>query len=42
MTIRTVYPGGVLEKPFDLYELQAMAFECRDFLCESETNGSSA
>jgi hypothetical protein len=33
---------GVLEKTFDLYELQAMAFECRDFLCESETNGAPA
>jgi hypothetical protein len=33
---------GVLEKPFDLYELQAMAFECRNFLCESGTEGSSA
>jgi hypothetical protein len=29
----------VLEKPFDLYELQAMAFECRDFLCESRPDG---
>lgn len=29
---------GVLEKPFDLYELQALAFECRDFLCESGTH----
>jgi hypothetical protein len=28
-------PRGALEKPFDLYELQALAFECRDFLCES-------
>lgn len=29
---------GVLEKPFDLYELQALAFECRDFLCEATAN----
>lgn len=33
---------GVLEKPFELYELQALAFECRDFLCESGANGTSA
>ena len=33
---------GVLEKPFDLYELQAIAFECRDFLCEMEANGAPA
>jgi hypothetical protein len=33
---------GVLEKPFDLYELQAMAFECRDFLCELEADGALA
>jgi hypothetical protein len=32
---------GALEKPFDLYELQAMAFECRDFLCESEDGGAT-
>jgi hypothetical protein len=35
-------PRGVLEKPFDLYELQALAFECRDFLCESGVNGGLA
>jgi hypothetical protein len=33
---------GILEKPFDLYELQALAFECRDFICESGANGSPA
>jgi hypothetical protein len=33
---------GFLEKPFDLYELQAIAFECRDFLCEAQANGTSA
>jgi hypothetical protein len=33
---------GVLEKPFDLYELQALAFECRDFLCESGASGTPA
>jgi DNA-binding NtrC family response regulator len=33
---------GVLEKPFDLYELQALAFECRDFLCESGANDASS
>jgi hypothetical protein len=33
---------GVLEKPFDLYELQAMAFQCRDFLSESGANDPSA
>lgn len=33
---------GILEKPFDLYELQAIAFECRDFLCEVGANGTSA
>lgn len=31
---------GVLEKPFDLFELQALAFECRDFLCEAGANGT--
>jgi hypothetical protein len=33
---------GVLEKPFDLYELQALAFECRDFLCESGASATPA
>lgn len=33
---------GALEKPFDLYELQALAFECRDFLCESGADGTRA
>ena len=33
---------GALEKPFDLYELQALAFECRDFLCELGADGTSA
>jgi hypothetical protein len=35
-------PRAVLEKPFDLHELQALAFECRDFLCESGVHGTSA
>jgi hypothetical protein len=35
-------PRGALEKPFDLYELQAMAFECRDFLSESGANVGSS
>jgi DNA-binding NtrC family response regulator len=33
---------GLLEKPFDLYELQALAFECRDFLCESGASDTSS
>jgi hypothetical protein len=36
--IRPCVPRGALEKPFDLYELQAMAFECRNFLSEAEDN----
>jgi hypothetical protein len=32
---------GLLEKPFELYELQALAFECRDFLCEAGATGTS-
>lgn len=34
-------PRGSLEKPFDLYELHALAFQCRDFLCETETHGDA-
>lgn len=38
LAIAPCVPRGALEKPFDLYELRAMAFECRDFLSESGAN----
>lgn len=33
---------GILEKPFDLHDLQAMALECRHLSIESGANGASA
>jgi hypothetical protein len=33
---------GILEKPFDLHDLQAMALECRRLSVASGANGASA
>jgi hypothetical protein len=33
---------GILEKPFDLHDLQAMALECRHLSLASGANGASA